>query len=58
MASTLDQHTLRQQDLQETVVAVVETSELEDAKRDPRVRTFLTEADAYLTELEHQDRNH
>lgn len=39
------------------VVAVVAVDELQAAKRDPRVRSFLDEADAYLVALEQQDRN-
>ncbi len=60
MASTLDAHTTTETERQgssEEVVAVIDTAELEAAQRDPRVRSFLTEADAYLLELEQQDRN-
>jgi hypothetical protein len=59
MASTLHTHTASQrQDLhEETVVAVVDTAELKAAQNDPRVRSFLKEADAYLAELEQQGRN-
>ncbi|MCA1678331.1 MAG: hypothetical protein LC777_04980, partial [Actinobacteria bacterium] len=39
------------------VVAVITAEELQAAKRDPRVRSFLDEADAYLDSLESQDRN-
>jgi hypothetical protein len=38
------------------VVAVVAVDELQAAKRDPRVRSFLAEADAYLVAFERQDR--
>lgn len=58
MASTLDTHTAGQRhDLPEEIVAVIDTAEFEAARRDPRVRSFITEADAYLVELEQQDRN-
>lgn len=58
MASTLDTNTTsRQHDLSDEIVAVIDTAELEAARQDPRVRSFLTEADAYLTELEQQGRN-
>ena len=40
------------------VVAVIDTAELKAAREDSRVQTFLAEADAYLVELEQQDRNH
>jgi hypothetical protein len=59
MASTLDTHTAhQQQDLHPEVVAVIDTAELEAAREDPRVQTFLAEADTYLLELERQGRNH
>lgn len=58
MASTLDTHTTSQgQDLPEEIVAVIDAAELETARQDPRVRSFLTEADAYLVKLEQQGRN-
>jgi hypothetical protein len=58
MASTLDTHTTSQRhDLPDEIVAVIDTAEFEAARRDPRVRSFLTEADAYLAELEQQGRN-
>jgi hypothetical protein len=38
-------------------VAVLSADELQAAKRDPRVQSFLSEADAYLIALEQQDRN-
>ena len=58
MASTLDTHTTSQRnDLPDEIVAVIDTAEFEEARRDPRVRSFLTEADAYLAELEQQGRN-
>ncbi len=58
MASTLDTHTTRQQqDLDEEIVAVVDRAEFEAAQQDPRVRSFLAEADTYLVELEQQGRN-
>jgi hypothetical protein len=41
----------------ETIVAVVDTAELQAAQNDPRVRSFLKEADAYLAELGQQGRN-
>jgi hypothetical protein len=40
-----------------TVVAVVAAEELQAAKRDTRVGSFLDEADAYLIALEQQARN-
>jgi hypothetical protein len=59
MASTLDTHTTSQgQDPPEEIVAVIDAAELETARSDPRVRSFLAEADAYLVELEQQGRNH
>jgi hypothetical protein len=58
MASTLDTHTTSQgQDLPEEIAAVIDTEEFEAARQDPRVRSFLTEADAYLVKLEQQGRN-
>lgn len=58
MASTLHTHTTRErQDLHEEVVAVVDRTELDEARHDPRVRAFLAESDAYLVELEQQSRN-
>jgi hypothetical protein len=58
MASTLDTYTTRKsQNPSEEIVAVVDTAELDAARRDSRVRSFLAEADAYLVELEQQDRN-
>jgi hypothetical protein len=41
----------------QAVVAVIDSAEFEAAENDPRVRSFLKEADAYLTELERQGRN-
>ncbi len=58
MASTLDTSTTSQrQDSPEEIVAVIDTAEFEAARQDPRARLFLTEADAYLVELEQQGRN-
>jgi hypothetical protein len=58
MASTLDTHATSQgQDLPEEIVAVIDAAEFETARQDPRVRSFLTEADTYLVELEQQGRN-
>jgi hypothetical protein len=60
MASTLDTSASfpERRDAQpDAVVAVVATEELQAAKRDKRVRSFLDEADAYLVALEQQDRN-
>jgi len=58
MASTLDTPTTSQgQDPPEEIVAVIDTAEFEAARQDPRVRSFLTEDDAYLVELEQQGRN-
>jgi hypothetical protein len=57
-ASTLDTHTTSQRhDLPDEIVTVIDTAEFEAARQDPRVRSFLTEADAYLAELEQQGRN-
>ena len=39
------------------VVTVIDAAEFEAAHNDPRVRSFLKEADAYLAELEQQARN-
>jgi len=39
------------------VVAVITAEELQAAKRDTRVRSFLAEADAYVASLESQNRN-
>lgn len=41
----------------ESVVATVDSAELDAARSDPRVKSFLMEADAYLTELEREGRN-
>jgi|HubBroStandDraft_3_1064219.scaffolds.fasta_scaffold132097_2 hypothetical protein len=58
MASTLDIHTTNQgEDLPEEVVAAIDAAEFEAASQDPRVRSFLAEADAYLVTLEQQARN-
>jgi hypothetical protein len=38
-------------------VAIIDAAELKAAQKDPRVRSFLDEADAYLTDLEQQGRN-
>jgi hypothetical protein len=58
MASTLDTHTTsHRNEPPEEIVAVIDTAEFEAARQDPRVRSFLTEADAYLVELEQQGRN-
>lgn len=39
------------------VAAVVDADELEEARRDPRVRTFLDEADSYLADLQREDKD-
>jgi hypothetical protein len=58
MASTLDTHTTSQgQGLPEEIATVIDTAEFEAARQDPRVRSFLEEADAYLVKLEQQGRN-
>jgi hypothetical protein len=58
MASTFDTRTTRQQqDLHEEIVAIVDTVEFDAARQDPRVLSFLAEADTYLVELERQGRN-
>jgi hypothetical protein len=58
MASTLDTHTAnRTDDPSDDVVAVIDPAELKAARQDPRVRSFVAEADAYLNELEQQGRN-
>jgi hypothetical protein len=41
----------------ESVAAVVDADEFERAKRDPRVRAFLEEADAHLAQLEREGRS-
>ncbi len=57
MASILDTHTKGQQrDLREEIVAVVDAEELDEARRDPRVRAFVAEADAYLADVERRGR--
>ena len=38
-------------------MAVIDAAEFKTAQKDPRVRSFLNEADAYLTDLEKQGRN-
>jgi hypothetical protein len=43
--------------LRQETAAVIDATELEESRRDPRVRSFLTEADAYLVEIEQQGRN-
>lgn len=40
-----------------SVAAVIDAEELEEARHDPRVESFLAEADAYLAELEAQGRS-
>jgi len=58
MASILDTHTKSQQhDIREDIVAVVDTQEFDEARRDPRVRAFVAEADAYLADVERHARN-
>ncbi|HUB72764.1 MAG TPA: hypothetical protein VL979_01855 [Solirubrobacteraceae bacterium] len=57
MASTLDTTAASPGDNSEEVVAVVDEAELETARHDPRVRSFLAEADAYLVELERRGRS-
>lgn len=57
MASALDTHTSQRQDPQEKVAAVVDAADLESARRDPRVKAFLADADAYVAEVERQGRN-
>ena len=37
--------------------AVIDAAELDEARRDPRVRGFIAEADRYLAELERAGRN-
>jgi anti-sigma factor ChrR (cupin superfamily) len=51
------QTTSNRHDLPDEILAVIDTAEFEAARTDPRVRSFLTEADAYLAELEQQGRN-
>jgi hypothetical protein len=36
---------------------VVDTQEFDEARRDPRVRAFVAEADAYLADVERHARN-
>ncbi len=58
MASILDTHSKGQQrDLREEIVAVVDAEEFDEARRDPRVRAFVAEADAYLADVERHARN-
>jgi hypothetical protein len=58
MTPTRDTHTTSQRHaLPEEIVAVIDAAQFEAARRDPRVRSFLAEADAYLVELDQQGRN-
>ncbi len=60
MASTIDTPATfieHKDPAEDAAAAVVTSGELLEAKRDPRVRSFLLEADAYLVELERQGRN-
>jgi hypothetical protein len=58
MASILDTHAKGQQpDLREESVAVVDAQEFDEARRDPRVRAFVAEADAYLAAIERHAQN-
>ena len=59
MASTLPQRQVSNGERlrDEPYAATVDAAELHAAQRDPRVRSFLEEADAYLAELERQGRN-
>jgi deoxyribose-phosphate aldolase len=59
MASTLSKTSASQRRKlhEESVVAIIDAAELKAAQKDPRVRSFLDEADAYLTDLEQQGRN-
>jgi hypothetical protein len=59
MASTLPQRQVSKRDSlhDEPFVATIDAAEFDAAQRDPRVRAFLEEADAYLAELERQGRN-
>jgi hypothetical protein len=60
MASTLDtpaRFLPREDSPAKAVVAIVAADEFKEAKRDPRVRSFLNEADAYLAALEQEGRN-
>lgn len=56
MASTLDRHATREPE-RELSATVIDERELEESRRDPRVRAFLAEADEYLLKLERQGRN-
>jgi hypothetical protein len=58
MALILDTDTKDQQsNLREEIVAVVDAQEFDEARRDPRVRAFVAEADAYLAAIERHPRN-
>jgi hypothetical protein len=58
MTSIRDTHaTSEQHVLPEEIVAVIDAAQFEAARQDPRVRSFIAEADAYLVELEQQGRN-
>ncbi len=60
MASTVDRKQRpgrAKQGDEPRVAAVVERRELEKAQRDPRVRDFLAEADAYVARLDSEGRN-
>lgn len=59
MASTVDRNTqaAKRPKPMQAVVASIEEAELIAAQRDPRVQSFLAEADEYLAELERHGRN-
>jgi hypothetical protein len=59
MASTLDRKATRQAQgaHEDDSVAVVDADEFETARKDPHVRAFLDEADAYLADLDQRGRN-
>ncbi len=55
MASTVENSTDHAHETEPA--AVIDAAEFEEARRDPRVRDFIAEADRYLAELEFAGRN-
>lgn len=59
MASPLPRQTSAHRAIEaDSVVATIDSEEIEAARSDPRVKSFLAESDAYLAELERDGRNH
>lgn len=57
MASTLEDSTDHLPATVTEPAAVIDAAELDEARRDRRVRGFIAEADRYLAELERAGRN-